>query len=182
MALFLDYDGTLAELCEHPSKAVLTTAMRDAVAACAARDDTDVAVVSGRSLEDIRKMVGDGGLTYAGNHGLEIAGPGLDDFEHEDLVHYRERTEALARALEGVARDGAWTEAKGPTLTYHYREVAAGKRAELARRRARSSPNRASRRATRSSPSRRARRSAGTRGAQCCTSCANATACRGPSA
>ncbi len=133
LALFVDYDGTLTALREHPSQAVLSTGMRAGLRACAARSDTDVAVVSGRALSDIRRIVGESGLTYAGNHGLEISGPDFDEFGHEDLVHYRERTEALAKALEAVAVDGAWIEAKGPTLTYHYRAVTEARRPDLAR-------------------------------------------------
>jgi trehalose 6-phosphate synthase/phosphatase len=123
LALFLDYDGTLTEICEHPSKAVLSEPMRRAVEGCAARDDTDVAIISGRRLEDVAKMVAHDGLTYAGNHGLEIRGPGIEDFAHEDLTHYQARIAELAIALEEIHVDGAWTEAKGPTLTYHYRGV-----------------------------------------------------------
>jgi trehalose 6-phosphate synthase/phosphatase len=123
LALFLDYDGTLTELCEHPDKAILTPDMRTALEGCAGRDDTTVSIVSGRSLAAIENIVGDESLTYAGNHGLEIHGPGMTDFRHEDLVHYGERTHRLVDELEAIAVDGAWTEAKGPTLTYHYREL-----------------------------------------------------------
>jgi trehalose 6-phosphate synthase/phosphatase len=123
LALFLDYDGTLCPLCEHPSQAKLSPGMRKALAACTERSDTDVSIISGRSLKDIRAMVDHPELSYAGNHGLEIAGHDIDDFVHEDLVHYRERAEELAGNLEEIAVDGAWTEAKGPTLTYHYRAV-----------------------------------------------------------
>jgi trehalose 6-phosphate synthase/phosphatase len=131
LALFLDYDGTLTPLQDHPSEAVLSQPMRSAVRACVSRPDTDVAVVSGRSLQAIREIVGEPALSYAGNHGLEIAGPGMPPFAHEDLVHFRERTDALARDLERLAVDGAWTEAKGPTLTYHYRAVPENRRAVL---------------------------------------------------
>ncbi|UCE86077.1 MAG: bifunctional alpha,alpha-trehalose-phosphate synthase (UDP-forming)/trehalose-phosphatase [Deltaproteobacteria bacterium] len=124
LALLLDYDGTLARLADHPSRAVLTADMQRAIEACDARADTDVAIVSGRSLEDIARMVSLPDLVYAGNHGLEIEGKGVEPFHHEDLVHYRARTEELARELEQVALDGAWIEEKGPTLTFHYRPVA----------------------------------------------------------
>ncbi len=123
LALFLDYDGTLTPLVDHPSRATLSKPMRAALEACADRDDIDVAVVSGRSLSDIRATVRHPELTYAGNHGLEIEGPGFPAFVHEDLVHYRARAEELARDLDKIGVDGAWTEAKGPTLTYHYRAV-----------------------------------------------------------
>ena len=137
LCLFLDYDGTLSPLVSHPSKAILSKEMRGALDACIERDDTDVAIVSGRALDDVAKMVNRSDVIYAGNHGLEIEGPGLESFHHEDLVHYRRRSDALARELEEVEVDGAWTEAKGPTLTFHYREVPEEKRAapvEAARR------------------------------------------------
>ncbi len=131
LALFLDYDGTLCPLQEHPSKALLQPNMRAAMVGCAGREDTDVAIISGRSLADIQEMVGDETLTYAGNHGLEIEGPEGLYFRHEDLVHFLARTEQLAKELHVVERDGAWTEAKGPTLTFHVRAVPQEKRAEI---------------------------------------------------
>ncbi|MEM7409711.1 MAG: bifunctional alpha,alpha-trehalose-phosphate synthase (UDP-forming)/trehalose-phosphatase [Myxococcota bacterium] len=123
LALFLDYDGTLTPLRDHPDQAVLSPEMREAVVGCAHRADTDVAIVSGRALGGIRERVGEADLTYAGNHGLEIVGPELPLFEHEDLVHYRGRAEELASELDRLATNGAWTERKGPTLTFHYRSV-----------------------------------------------------------
>ena len=134
LALFLDYDGTLAALCRHPNEAVMTDEMRGAFEACALHPNIDVAIVSGRALSDVRDMVGDERVTYAGNHGLEIEGPGLAPFRHEDLVHYERRIAALTEELEALERDGAWTEAKGPTLTFHVRRVPLEERPELLRR------------------------------------------------
>lgn len=131
LALFLDYDGTLTPLTEHPDKAILSPQMRKALQSCAARPDVDIAIVSGRALEGVKKIVNEPGLTYAGNHGLEIEGPSMGYFVHEDLVHYRHRAEELARALASCEVNGAWTEAKGPTLTFHFRAVAENRRAEL---------------------------------------------------
>ncbi|MCG8591692.1 MAG: bifunctional alpha,alpha-trehalose-phosphate synthase (UDP-forming)/trehalose-phosphatase [Proteobacteria bacterium] len=134
LALFLDYDGTLTELVGHPSEARLSPAARQAVTTCSSRPDTDVAIVTGRALADIQTLLKAPELTYAGNHGLEIQGPDGLDFRHDDLVHYAQRTDTLARALEEVARDGAWVEPKGPTLTFHYRAVAADAREPLIER------------------------------------------------
>ena len=133
LALFLDYDGTLTELRSHPDEATLSPGMRTHLRACAARDDTDLAIVSGRSLEGIQQMVDEPHLSYAGNHGLEITGPGLPFFVHEDLVHYRDRAEEIAEALDRIAHDGAWTERKGPTLTFHYRGVPEALRPRMVR-------------------------------------------------
>ena len=131
LALFLDYDGTLTPLCDHPDDARLSPTMRAALQSCARRPDTDVTIVSGRSLEGVRRAVGEQVLTYAGNHGLEIEGHHIGHFEHEDLIHYRARSEALADELDAIASQGAWTERKGPTLTFHYRAVPEPLRAGL---------------------------------------------------
>jgi trehalose 6-phosphate synthase/phosphatase len=132
LALFVDYDGTLTPLCRHPAEARLTDAMREALRACAGRADTDVAVISGRALADLRAMVNEPGFTYAGNHGLEIVGPGLHTFAHPDLPHYESKTPALAAALEALTTSGGWVEHKGATLTFHYRGVEAAKQPGLA--------------------------------------------------
>ena len=134
LALFLDYDGTLSEIQSHPSDAIMTESMRIVLARCAERPDTDVAIISGRGLDDVKQIVDMGELTYAANHGLEITGPQIDRFTHEDLIHYQDRTLELTKALEEVHLDGAWTEAKGATLTYHYRGVSEGRWPELASR------------------------------------------------
>ncbi len=133
LALFLDYDGTLTPLTDHPDNAKLAEPVRAALEACSGRADADVTIVSGRSLEGIRGMVGQADLTYAGNHGLELAGPGIEPFVHEDLVHYGERARELADTLDGIAANGAWTERKGPTLTFHYRSVPSHLRDSLIR-------------------------------------------------
>jgi trehalose 6-phosphate synthase/phosphatase len=131
LVVFLDYDGTLAEIARHPAEAQLSAGMREALAACAARKDTELVIVSGRALDDVRSMVGVADLVYAGNHGLEIEGPGMEPFRHPDLTHYAQRALRLAPDLEVLCSDGAWVEEKGATLTLHYREVAPERRAPL---------------------------------------------------
>jgi len=133
LALFLDYDGTLCALQDHPDLANLTPPVRSALESLASRPDTMVSVISGRALADVKAKVGHPGILYAGNHGLEMEGAEIPHFVHEDLVHFRARAADLAKDLEKLAVDGAWTEAKGPTLTYHYRAVPANLREPLVR-------------------------------------------------
>jgi trehalose 6-phosphate synthase/phosphatase len=123
LALFLDYDGTLTPIVGHPSKARLTRPMRSALAECAERKDTDVTIVSGRSLDDVHKLVDLDRVTYAGVHGLEIDGLGLEFFRHVDVEHYQGRAAELARCLEQVCSEGVWVEEKGASLTLHYRDA-----------------------------------------------------------
>ena len=131
LAVFLDFDGTLAPIASHPSMVKLSDSMRSALEACAARDDTDLAIVTGRGLDDIRKHVPIEGLVFSGNHGLEIEGPGLEPYRHADIGHYAERAVELVRQLGEVAEPGAWVEAKGASLTFHFRELATDRHAAV---------------------------------------------------
>ena len=131
-ALFLDYDGTLTPLVRHPSEAKLSSAMVAAIEGCAKREDTDVTIVTGRSLEDMARVAPLSGLAFAGNHGLEISGPGLQPFRHQDLPHYQGRLADLAASLREICVPGAWVEEKGASLTLHYREVDSVAHAPLA--------------------------------------------------
>jgi trehalose 6-phosphate synthase/phosphatase len=97
--------------------------MISALRACAAREDTQVAVISGRSLRDIRSHVPVQGVIFAGNHGLEIEGPGIASYRHPDIAHYTDRAKDLAVKLEQLDVEGVWVEAKGASLTLHFREA-----------------------------------------------------------
>jgi len=123
LSIFLDYDGTITPIVDHPSRAKLTPEMQRVLEELASREDTEVAIISGRALEDVHGRVGIPEITYAGNHGLEVGAPDLPPFKHEDAEHYRQRVAELAETLEEVCVDGAWVEPKGHTLTWHYRNV-----------------------------------------------------------
>jgi trehalose 6-phosphate phosphatase len=83
----------------------------------------DAAVVSGRALRDLVTRIPPG-LAAAGNHGLEIRGPGFD-FVHPEAEALRPKVhEAAARVAEVVRRwPGAWMEDKGLSATMHFRNV-----------------------------------------------------------
>jgi alpha,alpha-trehalase len=122
LALFLDYDGTLTPIVEHPEDAVLADEARGVLRRLAAR--YPVAIVSGRDLEDVRARVGIEGLTYAGCHGFEIAGP------RGNRVHEAAAAAApqLGAAADMVAHDtrgipGVQLERKRFTLAVHYRRA-----------------------------------------------------------
>jgi trehalose-phosphatase len=84
----LDFDGTLSEIVDRPDEAALGAETRRLLALLARRPDTKIAIISGRGLEDVRSRVGLPGIYYAGNHGLEIDGPGLR-WEHPSASEVR---------------------------------------------------------------------------------------------
>jgi trehalose 6-phosphate phosphatase len=105
---------------------LLDDAMGAAVSALAER--CPVAVVSGRDLAMLRKLVAIDSLYYAGSHGFEIAGPKGQVTSMERGVEYLplldEAEQALRRKLAEIA--GHSVERKRFSVAVHYRQVASG--------------------------------------------------------
>jgi trehalose-phosphatase len=124
IALFLDYDGTLTPIVERPEQAILGADMRARVrrvaASCAA------AVLSGRDLRDVKRLVAVDGIGYAGSHGLEIEGPGGKYFVLPRLAEYLPLLDDLETALGARLRDldGVEVERKRFSLAVHVRRAA----------------------------------------------------------
>lgn len=134
LLLGLDFDGTLAPIVPRPEDAALAPGLRPLLARLAARDDTRVALISGRGLRDLIARVRLDGLYYAGNHGLEIEGPSVTRV-HEAAADARAALESLSRQLhaELAPIDGVIVEDKGLTLSVHYRLVDSAADAERVR-------------------------------------------------
>jgi trehalose 6-phosphate phosphatase len=132
--LCADFDGTLAPIVNHPALATMSLAIHQKLRAIAALPKTSVCVVSGRSLDDVRECVGIPELIVAGNHGLEIAGPGFAFVEPNAAAHYN-LIQKLAREIDGriATVSGAWLENKGLTLSVHVREVSPERRGDVRR-------------------------------------------------
>jgi trehalose 6-phosphate phosphatase len=122
--LLLDYDGTLAPIVPHPDAACLSPTMQDVLSALAKHPRYRVAIVSGRTLDDLRRRVPGNGLSLAGNHGLEIEGVG-GRYEYPEVQRWRPQIHALVQALQRDLAQipGAFIEDKGVTLSVHYRGV-----------------------------------------------------------
>lgn len=122
--LLADYDGTLTPIVERPELARLSGSVREELGILSAKSRVSVGVISGRSLSDTRSLVGLEGIYYAGNHGLEIEGPGisyinLDGEKAQNVI--RELAGKLAGELEGIS--GVIVQDKGLSLSVHYRLV-----------------------------------------------------------
>ena len=133
VALFLDFDGTLTPIVPEPSLAVLDEQGRQSLLLAARSPNVDVAVVSGRELADLRDKVGVEGLTYVGDHGFEIEGPGIS-YRHPAIQQYAAALDAVARDLEQLGVGGALVERKAATVSYHVRHVPEGERTAVLRR------------------------------------------------
>ena len=121
----LDFDGTLAPIVERPEDAEILPGNAAVLEELYGRDDVEVAVVSGRSLEDVRARAEVDDLAYAGNHGLELCAES-EATVHPAAARHRPTVEAVA---EDVAEDvgdidGVIVERKDVTATVHYRLAA----------------------------------------------------------
>lgn len=120
-----DIDGTLAPIVGDPEAATVPEEARAVLRELASRYAI-VACVSGRRAEAARRMVGLEELAYAGNHGLELLGPG----EREPRMHpaLEGRETAAAEFVGAISREtsaaGMRVEDKGPIQALHWRGAA----------------------------------------------------------
>ncbi len=123
-SVFLDYDGTLTPIVARPELAIMSDGMRDVLRRLAAK--CSVAVVSGRDLADVKRLVGLDDIVYAGSHGFDIGGPGGLTIQHEESAAFSEAVKRaagkLVTALAPIA--GALVEPKRFAVAVHYRQVA----------------------------------------------------------
>jgi len=83
-----------------------------------------IAVVSGRSLQDIKTKVGIEDIVYVGNHGAEIWDGKKAIISQESKVETRILKELLDRLKEALLHiQGVIIEDKGSTISIHFRMV-----------------------------------------------------------
>jgi len=122
VALFLDYDGTLTPIVDRPEEAVLSPEARGILEQADRAGHLETVIISGRALADVRERVGLPGLTYVGNHGFEIEGPGIS-FRHESAGQFEAAVSRAASALEALPVRGGRVERKGLTVCWHTRDI-----------------------------------------------------------
>ncbi|HET6572555.1 MAG TPA: trehalose-phosphatase [Fimbriiglobus sp.] len=122
--LFVDFDGTLVPIRDDPTACELSAEGRDLLGRIAAHPNARAAVVSGRDLPDLRPRVGVTGIAYAGNHGLEIQGPGFE-FREPGAAALVEELAAITAELTAALADvpGAWVQNKVLSASVHFRQT-----------------------------------------------------------
>jgi trehalose 6-phosphate phosphatase len=122
-AVFCDIDGVLAPIVARAEEASVRneTAL---LLSRLARRYAIVACVSGRSATEARRLVGVGGIVYAGSHGAELLEPGAARPRvNPAFKDWEERVKAFVAERDGpdLRRLRVRIEDKGPIAALHWR-------------------------------------------------------------
>lgn len=123
--VFLDFDGTLANIVNDPTAATLVDGAREELTRVARF--CPVAVISGRDLADVRARVGVTGIWYAGGDGFELLGPDGQHYQNDAALAAVPDLERAADTLRERLHDvpGVLVEHKRFGVAVHFRNVAA---------------------------------------------------------
>ena len=122
-AILCDVDGVLAPIVARPEDAHVREET-SVLLGRLARRYACVACISGRSVADVRRLVGVGGIAYAGSHGAELLEPGssrprtIPAFKSWEKRVRRFAAEHDTRELRLVR---VRMEDKGPITAFHWR-------------------------------------------------------------
>jgi trehalose 6-phosphate phosphatase len=122
-ALFFDVDGTLSPIVERAADAKVPKETSQLLGRLSRRYAC-VACVSGRDAHDVRRLVGVGGIAYAGLHGAELLEPNTSR-----AAILPEFAEFMPKVQQFVGRQDTpelrtlrvRIENKGPIMTFHWR-------------------------------------------------------------
>lgn len=120
--LMCDYDGTLTPIVNRPEQADLSPGMKNRIIELS--NYCPIGIISGRALDNLKSKVGIDGIYYSGNHGYEVAGPGID-FVKGEAEEAKEIIKEICTEVGGkiTSIDGGRVENKGYTASFHYREA-----------------------------------------------------------
>lgn len=124
VGLFLDFDGTLADLVDDPAQVSADAELRAVLRRLADALPSRVAIVSGRSIEQLDRMLGDAAhaLALAGSHGAEfrVGGDVTQVAIPPALAQVATRMDEFAASHPGVS-----VERKTLGAALHYRRAPA---------------------------------------------------------
>jgi trehalose 6-phosphate phosphatase len=128
-ALLLDYDGTLTPIVDRPDQAFLHEGMRGLLRQLATV--CPLAIVSGRDVADVRRLVDIKDIIYVGSHGLDIeTAAGI----YQPGEPYRPAILRAAARLEQelAGLENAFVQPKRYAITVHTRLVAPQQKPQVA--------------------------------------------------
>jgi trehalose 6-phosphate synthase/phosphatase len=128
LALLLDYDGTLVPIATTPDRAVPDAALLALINRLAARPNTLVHLISGRSRDALHAWFGTCSIALWAEHGIWLRPQSRSEWETTIdasnqcwLPHVRELMEAVV-----AETPGSFIEQKRASIAWHYRQTVRG--------------------------------------------------------
>lgn len=120
---FLDFDGTLARLAPTPCGAAPLPGTATLLSQLAAAPGTELALITGRTIADLRRRLDVPKIHYVGIHGANIELPDGTIVAPATAMAVRPIMAAIARELHEAlrGRPGVRLEDKGVAIACHYR-------------------------------------------------------------
>lgn len=119
-SLFLDFDGTLVEIAPRHDAVQVSSELRELLVELRERLDGRVAILTGRSAENVERLIEPLLLAIGGHHGLETRNAqGSAAIERPPIL------DEMLRELRQLERDhpGVLIEEKPLGIAIHYREA-----------------------------------------------------------
>jgi trehalose 6-phosphate phosphatase len=119
--LFLDYDGTLVDLCPTPDLLEPNYRVIDLLERLAHQSTMRLTIITGRKLPAIKALLPVSGIFLAGTYGIELFTPSGQSIQRVDYTDIRPFLERIKPHWEQIIaeRKGFFLEDKGWTLAMH---------------------------------------------------------------
>lgn len=117
----LDVDGVLAPIVAHADEAQLLAGTAELLRRAVDPPGVSVAIVSGRSLDDLARFGFPDEVEQIGSHGMERAERRIS--LERDEAHRLEQLRSLAEDAARSVGQGAWVEHKPASVVLHVREA-----------------------------------------------------------
>jgi trehalose-phosphatase len=123
IVLFMDFDGTLVNIAKFPYYAKVKKEVSQTLENLSKKNWIKLAIVTGRTIESVKKRLKIKNIAIMGNHGLDIYLPSGKTIYKAPGA--KKETAALAAKLKKSLKHikGVLIESKGSTLSAHYRMV-----------------------------------------------------------
>ncbi|XP_022207615.2 trehalose-6-phosphate synthase [Nilaparvata lugens] len=136
LALITEYDGTLVPSNPSPPHSSgIPASTYEILQRLVERPNMNICVISGRTAQNLKDIIGIEKLIYAGNHGLEILYPDGSRFSYPMPDEFKDTCSVLLQSLQELTcRESAWVENQGAIVTLHLTPIPKPLRPDLIRK------------------------------------------------